>query len=282
LLVDNDQRWRQNLRTVNKLDDVVELIRAGAKGICYHQKIRRFLNEMFHDKIFGQGCLCIGSFRLKVGLKMTVQNRIIFKGVSLYRGEIGTISAIDGGNVTLDFVDRVAVVPVKYFTHQYWQYSYCQTAIATQGDTYDTPVIIFELGHMTPNTIYTTITRPRQLDHVWLWVGGDFSGDREIAQVRGRIEGRIQSHKGEDRQKGRLWIEGIGVYVDVAWVERQLTKQSNQCWNCSCELSLDHDDDGVDGSCYSIDRINDNFPHTKKNCRLACHTCNVSRANIRS
>jgi hypothetical protein len=203
--------------------------------------------------------------------------------VMIHCGEEGVVSGINAEGVELTFEDgRVAKVGSELFgTYNSFDYSYCNTAVATQGDTYDYGVIIFETEHfgMTNNAIYTSITRPRSLSQVWIWRGDDQKGDMAFLEVKKSIEARISGHKVADREAGRLFIEGgkncVASYVDYQWVKEKMD-ECCCCWCCGKELTFDKDDEE---SCLSIDRIDDKKAHVKGNCRLGCRSCNMGHQN---
>jgi hypothetical protein len=288
LLVRRDEAWRGYVGEMREMKEVIALVKKdGSKLITYTQNKRRELNELVHSLCLVGGEIAVGVFSLRVGVSLTVKRRVVVglpsEKVMIHCGEEGVVSGINAEGVELTFEDgRVAKVGSELFgTYNSFDYSYCNTAVATQGDTYDYGVIIFETEHfgMTNNAIYTSITRPRSLSQVWIWRGDDQKGDMAFLEVKKSIEARISGHKVADREAGRLFIEGgkncVASYVDYQWVKEKMD-ECCCCWCCGKELTFDKDDEE---SCLSIDRIDDKKAHVKGNCRLGCRSCNMGHQN---
>ena len=57
----------------------------------------------------------------------------------------------------------------------------------------------------------------------------------------------------------------VADYVNEAWVAATLARQRGQCAECQSDLGE------VATGLWSIDRVDNDQPHTKGNCRLVCH-----------
>lgn len=62
-------------------------------------------------------------------------------------------------------------------------------------------------------------------------------------------------------------------------VKEMLKNQNNKCWLCQDEVILNN---WLPNCCYqfSIDRIDDNLPHDKNNCRISCYFCNCRDGSL--
>ena len=82
------------------------------------------------------------------------------------------------------------------------------------------------------------------------------------------IKKKISSHKKFD--KNRFKKEGD---IDYEFIKELINKQNKKCYVCNEEILLI---DWKPYCCYqfSIDRINNAYPHNKDNVRIACYFCN--------
>ena len=165
-----------------------------------------------------------------------------------------------------------------------FRYPYAITIHSSQGDTYrDVPLSLFDFDSywIKSNDKYTAISRSNRLHLVKIYNGQSMKiCMRRLCE---KIERRIESHKSEDKKKNRI-LEGDFAredYVTVEWVLERFNSTNFLCPHCNSNYSLTH---SIGMKDFSIDRIDDNFAHTIKNCVVGCRGCNVSRSktNIRS
>jgi len=66
-------------------------------------------------------------------------------------------------------------------------------------------------------------------------------------------------------------------YIDEDFLHYVWNDQSQQCYHCNCEMTLDFNTQKRNPTQISIQRLNNDLPHIKINCVLSCLTCNVKR-----
>lgn len=90
-----------------------------------------------------------------------------------------------------------------------------------------------------------------------------------------------QSYKKQDKTSGRIWNKETEEYVDADWFNDQYSKlEIKSCIACQVPYESPRiDTNGIVTSTLTADRINNNLPHTKSNCRLLCINCNRTRGN---
>ena len=112
--------------------------------------------------------------------------------------------------------------------------------------------------------------------HRWVRTAVSRCGTLDIVLVEGSqgvrsdwrvTSSRIEAHKVADRAKGFVWDPAA--YVAREWVADKLRSQRYSCWACSEPLDLD----------FSIDRVANEMPHLKENCRISCRTCQCSSSH---
>jgi hypothetical protein len=106
------------------------------------------------------------------------------------------------------------------------------------------------------------------------------SGLAEVkeAELRARIERKIDGHKKADSDKKRRYAPSE--YVDAATVMRLLQQQGGCCCHCNEEVLLQWKESAGtrDTRQFSIDRINNDVAHTKNNVVVSCLRCNNAHA----
>ena len=65
-------------------------------------------------------------------------------------------------------------------------------------------------------------------------------------------------------------------YIDIPHLIYLWSNQDQRCYHCGCEMTLDFNATTRNPNQISIQRLNNDLPHIKTNCVLACFLCNVS------
>lgn len=99
-----------------------------------------------------------------------------------------------------------------------------------------------------------------------------FKKPTSFGSLQTNIKNKLRSYEPKDIKL----FERIG-NISVEDVEEMLRKQNNICALCNEEVLLK---DWLRNCCYqfSIDRIDNDKPHDKDNCRITCYFCNCKRA----
>jgi len=87
--------------------------------------------------------------------------------------------------------------------------------------------------------------------------------------VKVSIQGWIVNSKQSDREYNRYDADR---FIDKCFL-KELVKDYPNCYYCEVELQYVDNNDTL----ATIERLNNKFGHTKKNCVIACKKCNLSR-----
>lgn len=82
----------------------------------------------------------------------------------------------------------------------------------------------------------------------------------------------VNSSKAADRRYDRINREQLpDNYITIEWVENKI-KNINECIYCGQATQLKH----YDKNLLTIERIDNDEPHTINNCTFCCHHCNMT------
>jgi predicted adenine nucleotide alpha hydrolase (AANH) superfamily ATPase len=142
-------------------------------------------------------------------------------------------------------------------------------------------ITMFDLTfwYVTREWFYTALTRATSLDRIFFWEPEVKLHSLQAVQeseVRAAMERRIAGHKLADAKAGRPFAEED--YVTVERVLELVREQGARCFACQTfvvppRAEGDGKAKGVEGATLSLDRINNDFPHTSDNVRIACLLC---------
>ena len=159
----------------------------------------------------------------------------------------------------------------------HFTYNHAHTCHSIQGSTATEGITIFDLDcwFITRDWFYTALTRANDLDKVF-YFDGDL-GSRPIRQNEFIIglKQKIQGHRYADMVANRPFEEEDYVTAEDILA---LIMTSTKCCFCGKDVQMSGVDD-EHGDQYSLDRINNDLPHTKDNVRLSCLACNKKRSD---
>jgi len=120
--------------------------------------------------------------------------------------------------------------------------------------------------------MYVSISRNRNFDDdVYIFTG---SLKKEIDSLNKKyLQMKVNNYKNQDLKANRIIDEKD--YIDVEFILKKYDDQKCLCKYCSVEMELCNDNDNT----LECDRINNDYCHTKDNCQLLCHHCNITKGN---
>jgi hypothetical protein len=139
--------------------------------------------------------------------------------------------------------------------------------------------------YVTREWFYTALTRATSLDRIFFWEPEVKLHSLQAVQeseVRVLLERKIAGHKVADRKAGRAFEDDD--YVTVEQVFALAKEQRGRCFSCGEFVQVawrEAKGKKEDGNQLSIDRINNDFAHTRDNLRIACMSCVRVRARER-
>ena len=161
-----------------------------------------------------------------------------------------------------------AITPTHYtiegvpYRKTIFRLPYSQTCFVVQGDTIDEPYAIFDVASPMADKkwFWTAVTRCRSFKQVWVYVG-------EPLVDADTINAKLAGYAEQDAKAGR-----VGTLI-TRTETMELMKTANFCCSlCYGRVELCYEPG--DAEQWSLDRINNDLPHTKDNVRLAHLGCN--------
>ena len=149
--------------------------------------------------------------------------------------------------------------------------SFASTCHSYQGRSESDAITIFgwKAFYVDANWIWTAITRARNLDNVYFY--DDKDCDSEIAKqtLFKYAQKKIQGYKTQDKQAGREFD-----------TSNYVTPQNIiNCIGKSCECDAVFWFNGTNSN-ITMDRIDEELPHSASNCRPLCDYCNKTRKQL--
>lgn len=145
---------------------------------------------------------------------------------------------------------------------------YCRTCHVSQGKTCEGPVIVFDTAssRVTRNWLYVALTRSRKLE---VYIAGNSLPRLDVKYVRKKLEG----YKKQDADRKFTWDDEE--YCSVSDVLKLSKSCGHTCSLCGNVMNVANKSEFHPWN-WTLDRINNSFPHLKSNVRLAHESCNVA------
>lgn len=157
---------------------------------------------------------------------------------------------------------------------------YAGTCHSVQGLSIDEGITIFDVNtpHVDKYYIWTALTRSTDLNNVYIFV---HSNDELQALNKSKIKlywiNKIENYKKQDKNANRIFNDDE--FIDAEFVKELYAKCEMKCCSCCKTPYETFNDNGMIKTNMSIDRIDNDLPHIKSNCRLLCIDCNKTRSN---
>ena|ERR1700678_3294975 len=85
---------------------------------------------------------------------------------------------------------------------------------------------------------------------------------------------KVKHHREHDIIAGREIIESQ--FISINWMRDELEKLDNKCCICKKVMKLCSFEE-YDSDQFTVDRINNSFPHHIYNCQICCLQCNIQK-----
>jgi hypothetical protein len=155
---------------------------------------------------------------------------------------------------------------------------YCRTIDSMQGTSIGEKFTIFDLNlsYVSKNHIWVAITRARSLKDIQIFIHDDKEKQRyNQSKLKQYFSFKVDNYKTQDKKAKRDFKNED--FIDEEFIFDQMKKTNNKCSYCLSDLQLFIDNDNNVKSNLTIDRINNSLAHIKKNCKISCLICNVSK-----
>jgi hypothetical protein len=263
-------------------------------AICFKNETADTVNSYLHELATADrtDLIEVGGASYYIGLELICRKRVENvhfaddSGEFKKRGVLHTNYSYKVLKVTEDALElddfehgRVLVPHSKAQTSL--AYAHAFTGHSFQGMSIDGPIAIFDhkfsrtdgehTTGLTPEWVYTAISRGRDLSKIYVYVGT--LGVARDNNIRIKIKKKIYGHKAADKRAGRKWDEED--YITFEDVFDLINKQKQRCALCSERMQFvwTRNDHGQ----FSIDRIDNDLAHITSNCQLTCLTCNKKK-----
>ena len=150
---------------------------------------------------------------------------------------------------------------------------YCRTGHVVQGRSVSGNVVVFDTKLkwlVNRNWLYVVLTRARDLANVF-YVDNAVEG-----MCPKQIENKIWGYKTQDIKAGRFWKREKELTAE--YILDMSRKQGHVCFLCGGVMNFVNKLD--DPNNWSVDRLNDSYPHIKGNCKLSHVSCNVGKGDV--
>jgi hypothetical protein len=167
----------------------------------------------------------------------------------------------------------------KWFPRNKFRRNIAWTTHAVQGETISRDFMVFQAqDNHDWRWFYTAVSRASSLRQAWVYIGTPLFVGKDFNVV---VAEKIASYKEQDKKAGRDFDEKD--YITSAWVKDTLWGRGGQNFCCAVRecmrtLLTEWDEDNK-GEQFIVDRRNNDLPHTRKNCRLTCLSCNHKLAS---
>ena len=152
--------------------------------------------------------------------------------------------------------------------------------IHVTGLSLDGPITIFNINtpYVDKYYVWTAITRATDFSLVTIY---QHSKNEIESLTRSKIkqyfEFKVQAYKNQDKNCNRAFKADD--YVTAEWIGDMYANLTvDSCVVCH-EPYQTYIENGKVKSNLTVDRIDSSLPHTKDNCRLCYHLCNVTKGN---
>ena len=154
---------------------------------------------------------------------------------------------------------------------------YTNTCDSVQRLSIDNKITIFDCNtpYVDGYFIWTALTRSTNLNNVQIY---EHSKEEVMSLKRSWVRlyfnQKIQGYKQQDKKNGRQ--HNSDDYIDPEWFKLQY-RTNKKCPLCNVSFEVSILEDNKVTSNITADRMDNNKPHIKSNCKLTCVSCNVAK-----
>ena len=288
---------KYNFKIVNKIDEL-----STTKNISYFRSRSYKINQHVQNNLVSipddyieYTYICNGNeytFKYYVGQRVICRQCFKRKRCQLFTNYIYEIVNIekedDDYSITIKNINDNKEMIIKYDQLKYMSLPYSSTSHSTQGMTIYEPYTIFDsnIAYADRRWIYTSITRCVNFNQITIFEHSQKECQAlEKCKYKQYYELKVDNYINQDIIAGRITKNNdnellyknkvIEDYIDYKWI----TEQDFKCYMCGEYFDIELCDAKVNSN-LTVDRIKNELPHVKNNCRLCCHLCNVSKRNL--
>jgi len=237
----------------DRLSDTIKTV----YGLSYLNEIKNKVNDFIHEK---QMKKLNKNNKYYEGLKLICKDYYKSGNNTFYRNFEYTIIKNEGNIITVTggYENDEYDIPMSEI-ERHFTFPYTKTIHSCQGVTIKNKYMIYDCftNYMSIKAFWVAISRAKNFDDIYIHTGYALESEKYI---------NVDNYKRQDRLKGFKWEEKD--YITKEWIENELILCNYQCSICNENLY-----------CPSVDRISNDIPHLKNNCKMACSYCNKSKSN---
>lgn len=268
---------KYGIKTINAMSDVNT-----SNNISYFNYYSDKVNKHCHDKFAKKlkKSIKINGQDYYPGLELVCKKHFKKNSERLFVNYIYKINHITTNCFTV--VEPVEDIEINHEfplseLSKYFKLSYCNTCHSVQGMSISDAITIFNANidsHVDRTYFWTALTRATDLTKVTVFIHSKEEVERlELSRLQRYFRTKVENYKTQDTVKGRKISED---YITADWI-KDTYNACKQCSHCALPFEFDVDADNHVVSNLTVDRIDNGKAHTKNNCVLSCHHCNVSK-----
>ncbi len=259
--------YKYGLNTIKSMDEVNTKL-----NIC----LFNFRCDQVNDRIqFG---VLNKNTRFEVGQEVICRKyERINKLVTNYKYRITKMKKQDV--VITDEVDNIVYKITPQILLKHFKLPYAVTCDSVQGITKNEPITIFDSNtpYVDRKYLWTALTRVKKLDDITIYIHSKQEVERLTeSRLNLYLKQKVESYKSQDKKAQRQFVDEE--FVDAKWINEKFN-ENKYCLFCKKHYELYLDEDSNVVSNITVDRINNSIAHTKNNCQLCCHHCNITKGN---
>ena len=257
---------KHGMKIINKMKDVdttnnICLFNFRCDQVNKHVSKNTIKKDGFYE---GMEVVCKSHYKSK-NIRLYVNYHYTIK--SIKKNEIIIHEQLDNNDISL---------PYKVF-NKHFKMPYANTCDSVQGLSIDNKITIFDCNtpYVDRYFIWTALTRSTDLNNLQIF---EHSKEEVMSLKRSWVRlyfnKKIQGYKQQDKKNGRQ--HNSDDYIDPEWFKLQY-RTNKKCPLCNVTFEVSILEDNKVTCNITADRIDNNKPHIKSNCKLACVSCNVAK-----
>ena len=212
------------------------------------------------------------------GMEVVCKSHYKTKKFKLYVNYYYTIKSINKDEIIIhEQLDNNDISLTYEVFNKHFKMPYANTCDSLQGMSIDNKITIFDCNtpYVDRYFIWTALTRSTNLNNVQIY---EHSKEEVMSLKRSWVRlyfnQKIHGYKQQDIKNGRHPTSDD--YIDPEWFKLQY-RTHKKCPLCGVLFEVKIHEDNKVTSNITADRIDNNKPHIKSNCKLACVSCNVAK-----
>lgn len=258
---------KHKLNTVNRINDVKT-----TRNVAYFNHRCDMVNSHVHTRLLKK------TTAFEAGQEIICRQYLKYKGQTLNTNYTYRIRAMTKTSISIiDEVDEIEYTLLPSLLQKHFKLPHCSTCDSIQGLSFgeDEKVTIFDsnLPYTDKKFLWTAITRARKLDNITIYIHPKEEVERYTeSKLKQYFKIKVDNYKQQDRKANREFKDED--YITSDWIYQQY--DIKDCPYCKKAMTIHVADEGNVTSNITVNRHKNTLAHTKENCQLCCHHCNIT------